>query len=321
MSRTGRVIEGISIGHASDFRAATGVTVILCPGGMTPGVDMRGSATSTRQIDSLFPHHVVPKVHGICLTGGSAFGLEAGAGVLKYLGEKGCGFGRGDALVPIVPTAAIFDLGIGAGKRRPDKAMGYEACLSAAGGKIDVGSVGAGTGATVGKFYGIEQAMKGGLGISSRRLKSGLSVSVLVVVNAYGDVRDPVKGGILAGARKSKKGRAHAVTSRLYEKGVKRPLPAFQNTTLGVIMTNAKLDKPSAALVARLGQAGLTRVISPAHTIYDGDIVFTLASGKVEADPHTVGVLAGEALVEAVIQAVTEAEGLGDVPSLSGRSG
>jgi L-aminopeptidase/D-esterase-like protein len=313
-------IDGITIGHASDFEALTGVTVILCPNGMIPGVDIRGSATSTRQIDSLFHHHIVPRVHAICLTGGSAYGLEAGAGVMKYLEEKGYGFGPEEAKVPIVPTAAIFDLVIGKTRRRPDKAMGYEACLNAGAGTIKMGSVGAGTGATVGKFYGIEQAMKGGVGASWRKLKNGLIVGALVVVNAFGDVLDPIKGHVLAGARKSKKGKSHAVTSKLYRRGVKRPISGFQNTTLGVIMTNANLDKSSAALVARLGQTGLTRVIRPANTISDGDIVFTLASGKIEVDPLTVGVLAEEALMAAIVSAVTRAEGLGGVPSYSGTS-
>jgi L-aminopeptidase/D-esterase-like protein len=312
-------IQGISIGHVSDFDALTGVTVILCPEGMTPGVDIRGSATSTRQIDSLFTHHIVPKVHGICLAGGSAYGLQAGAGVMKYLEEKGYGFGRGNVRIPSVPTAAIFDLMIGKSTRRPDHAMGYQACLNAVDGPVEEGSIGAGTGATVGKFYGIERAMKGGIGTSRRTLKNGLKVSVLVVVNSFGDVRDPTSGHVLAGARKTKRGKACADTYKLYRSGVVRPVSAFQNTTLAVIITNAKLDKTSAALVARLGQTGLTKVISPVHTIYDGDIVFTLASGKINVDPHTVGILAQEAVVEAIVRAVTLAKGLGGVPSYSGR--
>ena len=195
--------------------------------------------------------------------------------------------------------------------------MGYEACLNAAGGSVKEGSVGAGTGATVGKFYGIDQAMKGGIGISRRRLKGGLIVGVLVVVNSFGDVKDPSSGNILAGARKSKRGKTFADTSGLYRKGIKREVSAFENTTLGVIITNAGLDKASAALVARLGQAGLAKVISPVHTIYDGDIVFTLASGQIDADPICVGVLAEEAIMEATARAITQAEGLGGAPSCS----
>lgn len=311
-------IENVAIGHASDYDAVTGVTVILCPYGMTPGVDIRGSATSTRQIDSVFSHHVVPKVHALCLTGGSAYGLEAGTGVMKYLEEKGFGFGIRNTKIPIVPTAALFDLAIGKSGVRPDCEMGYQACLNAVEKTSKNGSIGAGTGATVGKFFGIEQAMKGGLGLAGRRLKSGLIVNTLVVVNAYGDVRDPKNGTILAGARKSKSGRSFSDTSRLYRKGMRRPVSAFQNTTLGVIMTNAKLDKTSANLTARLGQGGITKAISPAHTIYDGDIVFTLASGDIEVDPHTVGLLAEEGLMEGIKRAITLARSMGGVPSYSG---
>ncbi|MFH1351566.1 MAG: P1 family peptidase [Pseudomonadota bacterium] len=317
MARFIKSIQGIAIGHASDFDAATGVTVILCPNGMTPGVDIRGSATSTRQIDSLFPHHIVPKIHALCLAGGSAYGLEAGTGVMRYLEERGFGFGAKNARVPIVPTAAIFDLAIGKPNRRPDGVMGYQACVNAAEGGIKEGSVGAGTGATVGKFYGIEQAMKGGLGTASRRLRNGLLVNALAVVNAYGDVRNPKTGRILAGARRSKNGKAFADTARLYKKGIKRPVSAFQNTTLGVITTNARLEKSTATLVARLGQGGLAKTISPAYTIYDGDIVFALGSGEIGVDPHTVGLLGEEALMEAIIRAVTSAKSLGGVPSYS----
>jgi L-aminopeptidase/D-esterase-like protein len=309
--------EGFRIGHASDLEAVTGVTVILCPKGMIPGVDIRGSATSTRQIDSLFSRHIVPNIHGLCLAGGSAYGLEGGSGVLRYMEENGHGFGNEKVRVPIVPTAAIFDLMIGKPGIRPNAEMGYQACMNAREGNKGEGSVGAGTGATVGKFYGIEQAMKGGLGRARRSLKNGLVVHVLVVVNAYGDVRDPTSGRIIAGARKTKRGRRFADTLKLYRRGVTRPISAFQNTILGVVITNARLDKTAASLVSRLGQAGITKCVCPAHTIYDGDIVFTLASGEIVVDPHTVGILAEEAFIEAILRAVKKSRSLGGIPSYS----
>jgi L-aminopeptidase/D-esterase-like protein len=236
---------------------------------------------------------------------------------MKYLEERGFGLGRGHVRIPSVPTAAVFDLMIGKSEKRPDETMGYQACLNAVEGGVEEGSVGAGTGATVGKFYGIGRAMKGGVGTSWRGLRSGLIVNALVVVNAFGDVRDPKTGHVLAGARRTEAGKAFADTYGLYSRGTKRPVPAFQNTTLAVIITNARLDKTSASLVARLGQTGLTRVISPAHTRYDGDIVFSLASGEIDADPHTVGVLGQEALMEAIVRAVTLAKGLGGIPCYS----
>jgi L-aminopeptidase/D-esterase-like protein len=316
-SMSQRPINDVRIGHASNREAVTGVTVILCHRGMTPGLDIRGSATSTRQIDSLFSRHIVPSIHGLCLTGGSAHGLEAGSGVLSYLESQGHGFGNEKVRVPIVPTAAIFDLMIGKPGLRPNAEMGYQACMNARMADKEEGSVGAGTGATVGKFYGIHQAMKGGLGRAWRRLKNGLVVHVLVVVNAYGDVRDPTSGEIIAGARKTRRGRRFADTFNLYKRGVTRPVPAFQNTMLGVIITNARLDKTAASLVSRLGQAGITKCVSPAHTIYDGDIVFTLASGEITVDPHTVGILAEAAFIEAILRAVEKSRSLGGVPAYS----
>ena len=199
-------IEGVYIGHASDFASLTGVTVILVPSGMTGGVVLNGFATSTRQVDALSPSHMVPKVHAICISGGSAFGLDAASGVMRHLEEIGSGFDVGVARVPIVPTAAIFDLRVGSSRKRPDHAMGYLACQQATNGEVAEGSVGAGTGATVGKFYGIAQAMKGGVGIAAEAGEDGLIVGALAVVNAFGDIRDPSTGKILAGARKERNG-------------------------------------------------------------------------------------------------------------------
>lgn len=308
-------IKGVSVGHASDFDGLTGVTVILTPSGMTGGVNISGFATSTRQIDALSPSHIVSKVHAICIAGGSAYGLDAASGVMSYLEEKGSGFDVGVARIPIVPTAAIFDLRVGSAKRRPDKDMGYMACQQATVGKVAEGSVGAGTGATVGKFYGIEQAMKGGVGVAADKLDSGLIVGALAVVNAFGDVKDPSTGEILAGARKGKNSYEFADTLELMRKGVRRPVSAFQNTTIGVIVTNAKLNKRSASTVARMGSLGITKAVSPGQTIYDGDIVFTLASGQIEVDYHTVGLMAEEMLIKAIIRGVTKAKEVKGIPS------
>jgi len=310
-------IEGVSVGHASDFEGLTGVTVILAPSGMTGGVTISGFASSTRQIDALNPAHIVPEVHAICIAGGSAYGLEAASGVMSYLEEKGSGFDVGVARIPIVPTAVIFDLRVGSAKTRPDKHMGYLACEQATVGTVVEGSVGAGTGATVGKFYGIHQAMKGGVGIAGDSLDSGLIVAALAVVNAFGDVKDPSNGKILAGARKGKDSKEFADTAELMRKGVQRPASAFQNTTVGVVVTNAKLTKQGASTVAGMASFGMAKAVSPGHTIYDGDIVFTLASGQIEIDCHTVGLMAEGTLIEAIIRGVTKAKGIRGVPSCS----
>jgi L-aminopeptidase/D-esterase-like protein len=308
-------INGVCVGHASDFEGLTGVTVILAPSGMTGGVNISGFATSTRQIDALSPLHVVSKVHAICIAGGSAYGLDAASGVMSYLEEKGSGFDVGVARIPIVPTAAIFDLRVGSAKRRPDKDMGYLACQQTSHGKAAEGSVGAGTGATVGKFYGIEQAMKGGVGIAADAQDSDLIVAAVAVVNAFGDVKDPFTGRILAGARKDKDSKEFADTAELMRKGVRRPVSAFQNTTVGVIVTNAELHKQSASIVARMASLGMARSISPAQTLYDGDIVFVLASGEIEVDYHTVGLMAEETLIRAIIRGVTRAKAVKGIPS------
>lgn len=310
-------IEGVSVGHASDFEALTGVTVILAPKGMTGGVAINGFATSTRQIDALSPSHIVPKVHAICLTGGSAFGLDAASGVMGYLEERGSGFDVGVARIPIVPTAAIFDLRVGSAMRRPDRDMGYLACEHATIGEIAEGSVGAGTGATVGKFYGIDQAMKGGIGVAANKGKGGLIVGALAVVNAFGDVRDPSTGKILAGARIASDSMAFADTRELMRRGVPRPSSAFQNTTVGVIVTNAKLDKQGASIVAKMASLGMLKTVSPGHTLYDGDIVFSLSAGQIEIDYQTVGLIAEEVLAKAVIRGITKAEGVKGIPSFT----
>jgi L-aminopeptidase/D-esterase-like protein len=315
-------VPGIEVGHASDFKALTGCTVVLFGEGAIGGVDIRGAATGTRQIDALNPIHIVDKIHALLLTGGSSFGLDAAGGVMTYLEERGKGFDVVTTKVPIVPTAVIFDLGIGNFRVRPDHRMGYEACLNASK-KVEEGSVGVGVGATVGKLFGIDRAMKGGLGTSSIRGHKGLIVGALVVVNAFGDVIDPNSNQILAGARKSKKSLQLANASKWMMKGVTRkqfggmvPSDASVfNTTLGVIATNANLSKKEVHQVAQIAHSGMAKVISPLHTTFDGDLIFAISLGKKKADVNTVGLLGEVTLMESVKRAVTKADGFGVIPA------
>lgn len=308
------LLPDVQIGHASYPDGPTGCTVILCPEGAVAGIDVRGSASGTRQTDSLSAVHRVPHVHGILLAGGSSFGLDAGGGVLQYLEEKGIGFDVTVTRVPIVPTAILFDLGFGNPAVRPDKALGYQACLNATSDDPAEGSVGAGSGATIGKLFSVLQATKGGLGYSAVRTEEGLIVAALVVVNAFGDVRD-LAGNIIAGARTGPDDRTFADTWACMKRGLQPKQFVVQNTTLGVILTNACLDKAEARKLAQLAQNGLVRVIVPVHTLYDGDIVFALSVGKVEAPLMQVGILAQEILQAAVIRAVQSADGLGRLPA------
>lgn len=316
-------VPGIMVGHASDFKALTGCTAILFEWGAIGGVDIRGTATGTRQIDALTHLHLVDKIHAVLLSGGSAFGLDAAGGVMAYLEEKKKGFDVIKTKVPIVPAAIIFDFGIGDFRVRPDHKMGYEACLNASQ-KVEEGSVGVGTGATVGKLFGIDRAMKGGVGTSSIRGPNGLIVGALVVVNAFGDVLDPDSKQILAGARKSKKSFQLANSSKWMRRGVTRKefgsmtpsdsSSAF-NTTLGIIATNANLTKKEIHQVAQIAHSGLAKVISPIHTTFDGDLIFAVSLGKKSINVNTIGVLGEGALMEAVKRAITKADGFGAVPA------
>ena len=308
------IVEGVRVGHASDFDACTGCTVILCEGGAVGGVDVRGSASGTRELDPLGSHHLVEKIHAVLLAGGSAFGLEAAAGVMRYLEERGIGFDVGVTQVPIVPGAILFDLGIGDFRIRPDAAMGYRACEGATDGAVEEGSVGVGTGATVGKLFGVRYAMKGGVGSASLELPGGLRVGALAGVNAFGDVRDPSTGAILAGTRDPATGRP-ADTVMQMKQGHVRSSFRTESTTLAVIATNARLTKGEATLVARMGQGGLTRTISPVHTAFDGDVIFALATGQVEGDVNLVGQVGTEMVAEACLRAVETATSLGGIPA------
>ncbi len=308
-------VQGFLVGHAHDFQGITGCTVILCPPGTVGSADVRGSAAGTRQMDALTGLHIVEEVQGVCIAGGSAFGLEAAAGVMAYLEERGRGFDVGLTRVPIVPTAVIYDLALGDCRQRPDKAMGYAACLAAQEQPQGNGNVGAGVGASVGKLFGVPQATKGGLGTSFLEGPQGLQVGALVVVNAFGDVVNPVNGTILAGARQAPDSAKFADTNRMIRQGSVRRQFAELNTTIGVVATNAKLSREQAQKVAQMGHNALARCIRPVHTLFDGDVVFALAHPAVSADLHTVGVLSEAALEQAIMQAVKSAQGLGGLPS------
>ena len=308
-------ISGIRVGHISDFEAITGCTAILCERGAVGGVDIRGSASGTQEISTLDPGHVDPHVHGILLAGGSAFGLEAAAGVRRYLEHRGVGVTAGSFKVPIVPAAVIFDLPIIKRAVRPNVVMGEAAAAAASTDAVTEGSVGAGTGATVGKIFGMNHAMKGGVGSFTVALSGGLLVSSLAVVNALGDVRDPSTGKIIAGARLAGDSREFANTAEVMKRGSAIHF-IRSNTTLGVIATNAKLSKVEATKLAQFASLGMARTICPVNTMADGDTVFALALVDLEADINVLGVAAAEALAEAILRGVRLAKTLGGVPGL-----
>jgi L-aminopeptidase/D-esterase-like protein len=312
--QTSKTIPGVRIGHASDFKGLTGCTVVLCEGGAVCGVDVRGSAAGTRDLAPCLPGHVVERVHAIFVSGGSAFGLDAAAGVMEFLESRGVGFPAGKVRVPIVPGAVIFDLHLGSSKARPSRRMALLACRKASR-KVVEGSVGAGTGAAVGKLYGIGQATKGGMGFWSRGLRGGVCVQALAVVNAFGDVVDPRTSKVIAGARVSPDSLEFAGTAEsMFEEGVGRGFGAT-HTTLVVVMTSAKLDKVQTTKVAQMAHDGLARAINPVHTQWDGDLVFALSVGRKQAEVNSLGTAAAEATAEAIVRAVETAQGLGGVPS------
>jgi len=309
-------VPGFLVGHASDYKNITGCTVILCPSGTLGSIDIRGSAAGTRQIDALLSYHIVNEVQAVLLAGGSAFGLDAAGGVMEFLEEQGRGFDVSITKVPTVPTAVIFDLALGNCRVRPDKAMGYTACVQADGEPVAEGSIGVGTGASVGKLFGINQAMKGGVGSVCLSGPGGLLVGALVVVNAFGDVRDYSTGQIIAGARVAPDSREFADTAAtIRHQGIIRQPYSDPNTTLGVIATNARLTREQAQKVAQMGHNGLARSITPIHTLFDGDMVFVLSKPDLDADLHLVGLLGEEALRLAVDRAIKTAHGLGVLPA------
>ncbi len=305
-------VPGLKVGHYTDLRAATGCTVVLCEEGATAGVEVRGAAPGTRETDLLRPQHVVQQIHAVLLSGGSAFGLDAAGGVMRYLEEKGCGFDTGVTRVPIVPAAILFDLAIGDPAVRPDAQAAYQACVQATPGAIAEGNAGVGTGATVGKLMGMGQAMKGGLGTASQTIGAGIIVGAVVAVNCLGDVVDWRSGEILAGARKPEGG--YLDTAKALKGDLAPTLLAFTNTTIGVVATNARLTKEETNEVARLAGHGYAYAIRPA-TMLDGDTLFALSVGEMKGDVSAIGAAGAEVVAEAIARAVHQAEALAGVPA------
>ncbi len=306
-------IPGILVGHATDRRARTGCTVVLCENDAVGGIDIRGTAAGTRQVDALRSLHLVDRVQAILLAGGSAFGLDAAGGVMRYLEERGRGFDVKVTRVPIVPTAVIFDLAFAEKGVRPNEAMGYQACLNASK-MVEEGSVGVGTGATVGKLFGLSHATKGGVGTACFALGKIL-VGALVVVNAFGDVINEETGEILAGTRDPESDLRFINTFDQIKSGRIPRGESLFNTTLGIVATNVKLTRPQATKLAQMGQNGLVKVITPIHSTYDGDVVFALSVGEEQADLNVIGSMADRAMREAVRRAIDVADGFGIVPS------
>ncbi len=298
-------VKGILVGHYTDAENKTGCTVILCPPeGAIGGVDVRGPAPATRETDLLRPAHLVERVNAILLTGGSAFGLDAAAGVMKFLEEKNIGYDTGVARVPIVPTAAIFDLGIGNPKVRPSADNAYHACVVAKTGVIEQGRVGAGTGASVGHLLGAQFTSPGGVGTASQKIGNDIVIGALVVVNALGDVIDPRTGEIVAGTRKPVIG-GWLNSAEALKSGIAQTMLSRTHTTLGVVATNAALTKEEAHLVAMMAHDGFARAIRPAHTLFDGDALFVLSVGQQKGNVSAIGHAASEVIAESIVRAVT----------------
>ncbi len=306
-------VPGIKVGHFTDRNAATGCTVILCEQGAAAGVDVSGSSPGTRETDLLRPGNSVERVQAIVLGGGSAFGLDAATGVMKYLEERGFGYETSAGKVPIVPAAIIFDLNLGDPRIRPGANEGYQACLAAADGRVAEGCVGAGTGASVGKILGVQRAVKSGLGTASERIAGDVVVAALAVVNAVGDVIEPGTGKILAGPRRPD-GRGFLSTSELWRGGFNEAVPP-SNTVIGVVATDAGLGKTQASKLARMAQVGIARTIDPCHTMYDGDALFTLSLGEKEADLTALGAAAAQVVAQAIVRAIRKAKTLAGVPA------
>lgn len=296
-------IDGIKIGNAQSLKGRTGCTVVICENGAPAGVDVRGGSPGTRETDLLNPVNLVDRIHAILLSGGSAFGLDAAGGVMQYLEEKNVGFDVKVTKVPIVCGAVLFDLNVGDYKIRPDKKMGYEACKNSELGLCENGNVGAGTGATVGKILGPDYSMKGGLGTFAIQ-EGDLKIGAVIAVNCLGDIVDPKTGQIIAGAlsrdRKSFVNTEKVMVTRYSEK---RNL--FNgNTTIGVVVTNGKFTKSEMNKIASMSHDGYARTMRPAHSMFDGDTIFTMSTGDIEADMSVVGFLAAHVVEKAIINSV-----------------
>jgi L-aminopeptidase/D-esterase-like protein len=300
-------VAGFLVGQVTNLEAATGCTVIICPKGTVGAVDVRGGAPGTRETDLLNPHNRVEEVTAVVLAGGSAYGLAAADGVMRYLEEHELGYRtRNGLIVPIVPAAILFDLGVGTSSIRPDAAMGYQACVNANNQIVEQGTVGAGTGAVCGAMRGLDYATKGGLGSASIEIVEGLWVAALVAVNAVGDVIDET-GKILAGVRGDNGeyiGMMNAIKALAYQAA---PQPEKENTVIGVVATNARLSNAHTQKVAQMAHDGIARAVNPAHTMFDGDTIFALASGEREADATLIGAYAAEVMAQAIRNAVRHA--------------
>jgi L-aminopeptidase/D-esterase-like protein len=310
-------IPGAHIGHAQNLKAATGCTVILTPEGAVCGVDQRGGAPGTRETDLLRPMHLVEKVHAVLLTGGSAYGLSAADGVMQWLEERKYGFDVGVTTVPIVPGASLFDLAIGRADVRPDSKMGYAACESAQKNWMaKTGTIGAGTGATVGHLLGDAGCMKGGFGTSIMEVKPGIFVGAAFAVNCFGDVIDPSTGKTIAGSRKMPEGHFADIMKTLAQMPESFDA-AVKSTVIGIVATNATLSKEIANKVAQMAHNGLARTIIPTHTMFDGDTIFALSTGfEKRMDANIIGAFAAETTARAVINAVSKATSLCGIPAM-----
>ena len=310
-------VPGIKVGHWTNLDAATGCTVILCPPETVGGVDQRGGAPGTRETDLLRPMHLVSHVNAVMLAGGSAFGLAAADGVMRYCEENGIGFPSANGtLVPIVPAAILYDLAIGRADVRPDAAAGYAACEAASDAPVEQGSVGAGTGCRIGGMMGNAQSTKGGIGSAAVELGGGLVVSALIAVNALGDVLAE-DGAVLAGLRQSPESNIFPGTLEMMT-AFMQAASGSGNTVIGVVATNARLNKEQVNKVAQMAHDGLARSVRPAHTMFDGDTLFALATGAVDADANLVGAYAAEVTAAAIRAAVRHATSLHDVRALNG---
>jgi L-aminopeptidase/D-esterase-like protein len=319
-------IPGILVGQAQNDAGLTGCTVVLCEEPATGGVDQRGGAPGTRETDLLNPVNLVNKVNAILLAGGSAFGLDAATGVMRYLQERKVGFNAGNVRVPIVPAAILFDLGLGSSLAHPDAEMGYQACLAATSESPAQGNFGAGCGASVGKLFGMGQAMKSGIGTASLDIGGGVIVGAIVAVNTFGDVVDPQTGQILAGARSTQVGPLKLgnpgffadtlSTLKTFSGRAIMKLASHSNTVIGVVASNARFDKAATCKIAQMAQDGLARCIRPAHTMLDGDTIFALSSGHKKADVSIVGAWAAEVLAQAILNAIRAAQPAGGLPAM-----
>ncbi|MCZ2127703.1 MAG: P1 family peptidase [Anaerolineales bacterium] len=303
-------VPGIEVGHAQDDQALTGCTAILCRKGAVAGVDVRGGAPGTRETDLLRPGMMVQKIHALMLAGGSAFGLDAASGAMRYLAENRIGFKTREAQVPIVPSAILYDLDLGDSQIRPDAQMGYQACVNASTREAAQGNVGAGSGASVGKMLGRKYAMKSGIGGASMRLGRGIVVGAIVALNPLGDIYDPNNGEFIAGIRTKRK-------TLDWMKLASRVPPIFSNTVIGAVAVNARFSKAEMTRVAQMAHDGMARAIRPAHTQYDGDTIFALATGGGRADLSTVGACAAEVFAQAIVRAARAAASAGGLPGLA----